>query len=135
MNLFESETLVSKKLTDDAASALILACLFSDTRGEGVAVPQLVRFCSVQSTKGCSTYRVENIVVRMMLSGYVGLEEIKTPGGRVYKRYSIMTTGVLYLASLVPHLPKTIRPHMQELLDELFMTAGRLRTNVLEMPK
>lgn len=135
MNLFESETLVSKKLTDDAASSLILACLFSDTRGEGVAVPTLVRFCSVQSAKGCSTYRVENIVTRMIQSGYVLLAETKTPGGRIYKRYSITTTGVLYLSSLVPHLPKTIRPHMQELLDGLFMLAGRLRENVLEMPK
>ena len=106
---------VSKRLDDNVVIAMALQCLYA-SMGEGVSIPEMARFISVQSAKPCSTYRLEKIVHKLVKDKHIDVDVKVSTGGRVTRKYRIMTVGLLMLCAYTHFLPKVTR---NETIDDL----------------
>lgn len=106
--------LSTEKMTDEMSRALLLNKLFSDLRGEGANLPEIISYMNKRTARHLSPFRLQNMIETLVKSKHIVETVHKTLGGRVYRRFSITTNGVALLLAYVQFLPRDDRQAARE---------------------
>ena len=98
----------TKKLTDNIARAFILQSLYMAV-GEGISVPQILRFITTQSTKSFSKFRADEMLEELIQAKMVQANTKTSKNGRITRRYEITPQGLILLIANNHLLPKDIK--------------------------
>ncbi len=98
----------TKKLDDNTARALIMQALYVSV-GEGISVPEIIRFLVLHSSKSFSKFRADEMIEELIKSKMVEAHTKTSKNGRITRRYELTPQGLILLIANNHLLPKDIK--------------------------